>query len=223
MCPECGQRFDNVGLHWRWNPEHRPSITNRQNQIITGVLMGDGTLYRGNKTPYLRIKMITEEYLEYLSGIFGVLTTGVELEKTANESAQSVLDSGFYETVNIENYNNIYEMRVRCHPEFEEYESWYDSGEKVWPNNLELTPTVLKHWYCCDGTYVNNHIEIGMSNEVDNINKVSNYFKRVGLPKPSNYNTSNGTCIAEFSVDNSHYLLDYMGESLPGFEYKWGN
>lgn len=221
ICPTCNESFKNVGTHWRWSPSHRPEFTPLQEDIITGVLMGDGSIYRSNKTPYLRVKMITKEYLEYLENIFGILTTGISLVRTSEESARSCRLSGLDENASAENYSDIYELRVRSHPRLEKYSRWYDSGKKVWPKNIELTPTVLKHWYCCDGTYHGNHIEIGMCNERDRTDIVSSYFNRLDLPEPSNYNTSNGTCIAEFSVDDSKKLFDYMGDPLPGFEYKW--
>jgi len=65
-----------------------------------------------------------------------------------------------------------------------------------------------------------------MSNEIENTNKVSEYFSNIGLPKPSNYsiskrNSVTKNCNAVWTVEDSQKLFDYMGEPLPDFEYKW--
>jgi len=65
-----------------------------------------------------------------------------------------------------------------------------------------------------------------MANEIENTEKVGQMFENVGLPSPSNYNISerkdgSETCNAQFTVDQSKELWEYMGEPLPDFEYKW--
>jgi len=95
----------------------------------------------------------------------------------------------------------------------------------VWPEKIELTPTVLKHWYCGDGNWnngsCNNSIQISMANEKENTDKITQMFINVGLPAPSNYNISGKRCAAQFTVEQSKELWEYMGEPLPDFEYKW--
>jgi len=60
-----------------------------------------------------------------------------------------------------------------------------------------------------------------MANEVNNTDKVNQLFENAGLLSPSNYDISENNCIAEFTVDQSKELWQYMGEPLPDFEYKW--
>jgi hypothetical protein len=124
----------------------------------------------------------------------------------------------------------MYRWRSRNLPELHQYADWYSSGEKVWPADIDLTPTTLKHWYCGDGTYDNhntsNHIKIAMSNEVDNTDKVEQLFENAGLPAPSNWDINKRPpggriCNARFTVDQSYELWEYMGEPLPDFAYKW--
>jgi len=236
-CPECGERYNHLGKHWSRSDCNYPELTQRQYEVAVGLVMGDGTINKGGKNPYLQCSMITKEYLEYLDNIFGVLSTGVRLRQTAEESAQFSRNSGFRPNAKKENYHDMYTLQT-CHlPQLDEFSSWYDSGEKVWPMNIELTPTVLKHWYVGDGCYQNNGtkdcIKIGLSNEKMNEEKVSSYFKKVGLPSPNRWSITvqneNGrsyeNCQAKWNVEESYKLLEYMlkdGYGIPnGFEYKW--
>lgn len=65
-----------------------------------------------------------------------------------------------------------------------------------------------------------------MSNEFEHTDKIDVIFGNVGLPSPNNYvmyERKDGSidCTAHFTVDQSEELWDYMGEPVPGFEYKW--
>jgi hypothetical protein len=228
-CPECGDEYTNLGQHWRWNPSHRSELTQKQLEITIGSLMGDGCIISSHKSCYLKIGMISPNYLEYLNHIFGCLGNGVTLRNTAAESAKNARDSGFSPNAKEKNCSDFYVWRTKSHPKFNGFRDWYSTGEKVWPENIELTPTVLKHWYVGDGNYSNKlgqkYIRISMANEVENTEKVSQYFVDAGLPKPSNYdiqeNNYSGKCNAEWAVEGSQKLFDYMGEPLPDFEYKW--
>jgi hypothetical protein len=229
-CPVCGKEYKNLATHWHHSPSHRPDLTQKQIEITTGLLMGDGCADKCSRNSRVKCAMISPNYLEYINDIFGCLATGVSLRETAAESAKNNRDTGFRPDAKEENYSDVYKWQTRTHPKFNEFREWYSSGEKVWPKDIELTPTVLKHWYVGDGYYSNkqgnDRIEIAMSNETENTKKVSQYFTDVGLPQPSNYGIStrksgDKTCDAQWDVEDSHILWEYMGEPLPDFKYKW--
>jgi len=203
-----------------------PSFTEHQREIITGLLMGDGNINRQqNGNHLLECEMVSENYLQHIDDQFGVFGNGVSLKRTAAENAKKSRESGFNPNADVADYHDLYRWRSVCHPELQEFADWYASGKKVWPDTIELTPTVLKHWYCGDGYRNNsgtqNRIEIAMANEVDNKDKVDQIFENVGLPSPSNYAISESNCKAVFTVNQSHKLWQYMGKPLPDFEYKW--
>lgn len=231
ICDECGEKYERVGGHWRYNPDHRPELTLTHCEVVTGLLMGDGYLERNGHTARLKVEMTSPNYLEYLDDLFGVLGTGVKLKETGEEKAKRNRESGHRPNACGEDYSDIYSWRTRAHPDLLDFD-WYtsDGGDKVWPQNIDLTPRVLKHWYCGDGYWDNsstcNRISIAMSNEVENTEKVSQMFENANLPKPINYNIREREwggvgCEAQFSVDGSAELFAYMGESLPDFEYKF--
>lgn len=233
-CPVCHKEFESLGHHWRWNKEHRPEIIDHQMEVAKGLLMGDGCLTgrqnqnhtSSGQNPSLVVRMITPEYLRHLDGIFGHLSRGVILEDTGEENARN-LKEGL--GVEYEDCKDIYRWYTCSHPDFLPLSAWYDSGKKVWPEYVNLTPTVLKHWYAGDGSLADGGaITIAMSNEEGNESKIESYFTSAGLPAPNNWQThersgerSGVTHRAVWNVSEAKELLEYMGCPPPGFEYKW--
>lgn len=224
-CNQCGDEFDYIGNHWRLSSCEYPTVTEHQKEVVKGLMMGDGCLDRCSKNPRLSVTSISQNYLKYLNDVFGNLSCGYSVAKTPEESAKISADSGFSDG-NVENHSTIYKWTSRTLPCLKEFD-WYtgEDGKKVWPEDLSLTPTTLKHWFCGDGTWNNNgyrsYLSIAMNNERGNTEKVSKYFERVGLPTPSNYAKVEDGCIAQFTQPDSKELWQYMGEPLPDFEYKW--
>lgn len=231
VCNQCGNEYKQIGNHWvKSSSCTHKEFTDYQREIITGILMGDGCINNSGKNPQLQVNMISPNYLKYVADKFGVLGSEVTINTTAEKSAEHARKTGFSPYAKKENYSDLYMWRSISHPELHEFSHWYDSGEKVWPEDINLTPTVLKHWYCGDGSWYNSKshsaIEIAMGNEVRETEKVSQIFKNVGLSSPSNYNIyerKDGSidCSARFTVNQSKELFKYMGEPLPDFEYKW--
>jgi hypothetical protein len=225
-CPECDSEYKSLGNHWRYNPEHRPELSDYQKDVVTGLLMGDGSLDSRDGNPILTVEMVNKEYLEELDRIFGVLSTGVKHKSSAEEEAKRALHSGFEATGDPSNYSDKYRLRTRSLPDLKEF-NWYTTGEKIWPSDIKLTQTVLKHWYAGDGSLNNNgsrfYLEIHCSNEIDNKDKIGSYFDDIGISidrwRDDNYGKRRGAVV--FNKESAEKLLSYMGDPLPGFEYKW--
>lgn len=226
----CGDHFKFIGNHWQGYPDHRPSFTDRQLDIIRGMLMSDGYLDSptDGRNPLLQIRMTTPEYLEYLDQEFGVLSNEYRIDMTAEENAERNRQTGFDVNAKAENYQDTYRLTTKRHPELKVFSSWYDSGKKIWPcDEIELTPTVLTHLYCGDGTLAPDYcgISIAMSNELDRIDKVKDMFRRKGFD-PSRVDVSDrergGKRVSMyFNAETSREMFDYMDEAPPGFSYKF--
>lgn len=186
--------------------------------------MGDASIcnYSGEGNINFQIVVIEEKYLDYLDEKLGWLSAGVSMANTAAENAET--SSQFYGSGCVENYNETYRLATRRHPQLGNWAEWYESGEKVFPNEINLSPTVLKHWYCCDGHLQNNECRgimcISMSNERGNKNKIESYFKNAELPIPK-WNESNNQFVARWNVSKTEELMNYMGKPIPGFDYKF--
>ena len=221
-CISCGREFKHLGKHWRYYPEHRPNFNEKEKEIITGLLMSDGSIRKEseNKNPFFVVQMTNREYLKYLENIFGILGGKTKLRITGEENGIRTNKKIDFET-NVENYSDVYEWKTISHPNLEEFFNWYRSGKKIWPENIHLSPTVMKHWYVGDGHWNthrgHNYIMIGATNEIENKSKIEKYFIDVGLPVPDRWTEKE----LVWSVENSEALFDYMGKPLPGFEYKF--
>jgi hypothetical protein len=208
-CENCSYKGEYLGRHIAKsrNCEY-PKLSEKEHSILTGLLMGDGSVNRDGKTPYFRCKMINKRYLVFLDNLFGKKSNGIY--KTKKES---------------KNQNSAFEWRSMSLPDLECFCEWYTNDGKVWPKNIQLNPDILKNWYVSDGTWTNsgtsNHISISAVKEKGNERKINKYFNSVGLPEPYNYVYGEHRFRLVWSVEQSKKLWGYMGKPLPGFEYKW--
>jgi hypothetical protein len=236
FCEQCGSEYSRIGTHWSTSAVcEYPNLDKEVKEILIGLLMGDGNVgSKSAKNSNIHCSMISKNYLKFLDDKFDWLSTGVSLKRSSKESAEIAKSSGFSPKAKNENYSDIYTLCTRSHPFITNLSDWYSSGNKVWPKDIELTPTVLKHWYCGDGSINRSgknsspRIIISMANEYGNSSKISNYFKNVGLPEPSNYTSwqtghwnDNKNFDAQWTVEESKELWNYMGNPLPDFYYKW--
>lgn len=225
-CPDCGSEYEALGMHLCQSSCKYPPISGKQIEVLQGVLMGDGTIDTSGKTPCFRVNMVEREYLHHLDSLFPFYGQGVSLRETASQSADSAERNSPYE-VNRDNYSDVYRWHTRRSPVFTRFAGWYETGEKVFPK-VDLTPTVLKHWYVCDG-YLhdewNPRISINCSNEYGNENKIESMFEQKGIPKPDRWESRQRdggiNNKAWWNAEQTSRIFEYIGDPLPGFEYKW--
>jgi len=193
-CSDCGRTFSRVGNHWSQSDCSYHGLSSKQKEVITGILMGDGHINRGGKNPYLSVEMKSPNYLEYVSSMFPWISTGI-----------------------IDREDGIYRFDTRSVCALTEFAEWYSSGKKIFPENIDLTPIVLKHWYVCDGGLGGNgpYPMIAVTNEIDNKQKIECYFDSIGID--IRWKTHK-LAVRAHDVDS---FFDYIGEPLPGFRYKW--
>jgi len=193
--------------------------------------MGDGNLHRPSKEPAVRVKMISERYLNYLSeNVFPLLSGNVRKDTKAEESAKHCRNTGFSPKAKPKNYSDLYSWRTMCHPGIQKYVKWYSSGSKVFPENIKLTPTTLKHWFISDGDFdqEKGRARIAAANERENQDKVSSLLRWAGFDDfgwstyASQGNYGDAARIY-FNKEGTKWFFRYIGNSLPGFEYKWPN
>jgi hypothetical protein len=212
-CPGCGRRFESLGQHWRFSQDCVPTLTERQHEIITGSMMGDGTVIRTKEgtRPMFKIRVIKREYIEKIKKEFGVMMTKVRYVNAENNNGST---------------EDLYCVQTRSLSELERYRKWYSSGQKVWPDDISLTPTVLRHWYCQDGHLRSwgrgrPQSDIALDNERGNEQKVMSYFKDSDAPVPDRWHEDEYNTRIVWNADKTEKLFDYIGEPEPGFLYKW--
>lgn len=230
-CPTCGDNFDKLGMHWQYNENHIESLSDKQLEILTGLLMSDGTLYRQCKNPYFQCDMVTKKYLNWLDEEkFPLFGSGVRLVSTAKENAKRARDSEFSPDAKAENYSDVYRWSTMSLEELQVLADWYTTGEKVWPcDEINLTPKILKHLYIGDGHYSVNsdsqRISIATSHIEGRKESIANMFSRVGFPVENFYQQQiTQDCkktAMTFTESMSVEMFEYMGSPPPGFKYKW--
>lgn len=119
-------------------------LTPRQQEIVNGLLLGDGTLPRPKKRTHNSLLSVerARKDRQYL------VWTGAELQE-------------FCKPISIRDYHHIQEdgtilpssrFSTRSHPIFTALrKEWYPKGDKVVPKNLVLTPLIVAVWFCDDG------------------------------------------------------------------------
>lgn len=212
FCYSCGSSYESLSTHWHRSKDcDHPELTDYENQVITGSLMGDGCIDKTGANPRLQVTMTNKNYLMFLEKELSRICNDVRLHRSAEQLAeQKSSDPNLY--------NDAYVLSTRTLPDLSEYESWYDSGEKVFPNDLKITPVVFSHWYAGDGSRDRTKSVIHSVNEKQNFSKIDRLFDKSMLPRPDRF----GDEKIVWNKESSEKLLS-MTPVMPGFEYKWKN
>lgn len=207
-CSSCDGKFVKLGVHLSRSDCQHPTLSQKQREIITGVMMGDGSAVQRGKYPNIQVGMINKEYLHHLDEMFDFYGLGVVDHTTPDN----------------ESHSKSYMWKTRTSPEFIEYRDWYGNGGKEFPESIRLTPLVLRHWYVCDGTYRNgstkDYVKISVVNKRKNKGKIETYLSDLGI-EVSNWTETKNTCAFTLSKSMTEHFFDVIGSPPPGFEYKW--
>jgi hypothetical protein len=225
-CLSCGELFDSLGTHWRYNPEHKPELSEKQKEIANGLLMGDASVVKtnGSSDCCMTMENVNEDFLLHLCDTFGSLCSNVSLSRTGEQQAERV--SRF--TTEESEFQDVYSIHFRNHEYFSDLREWYSSGEKVFPE-IELTSTILKYWYCCDGYYDDsdgkNRIVLSLSNEIGNEEKIGTILNSAGITeyhwRVQEREDRSVSASVVLTNEQSLSTFEYMGSPPPGFDYKW--
>ena len=219
-CHQCGNIYKQVAQHWSIGSCNWPLYTGKQWDILVGSVMGDGCVNHygsGPTNPCVEIYNTNYDYLKYISKQFPVMMDGVVLKETAEQSSQYDRDSGWNPGADSDDYHDYYRIRTSCDERLKRLGNWYSSGKKVFPDNIELTPTIARHWYCQDGSRSHNirRVNIHSVNESERGKNIISIFESVGFEV---YYESD---VIQFSVDESERFLEWISPAPDGMEYKW--
>jgi len=214
-CPICKSEYKSLGHHYSRSSCGYPDMDDELVETLTGILMGDGCISDRNKNPYMRIEMTSSDFLEHLQEKYPHFFGEVREHQDAETRAKRDKESGWNEGAVADNYSDVYVVQTYSHPDLKSLHSWYSTGEKVFPD-IDLTPIILKYWYCCDGNLSDyGNLRIGCSNEIGNEEKIRNLFSEIPVE------VKFGGYQIWFTKEDSKILYEYMGEPVEGFKYKW--
>jgi hypothetical protein len=203
MCEDCGKEYSQLSKHYSMGKCEYPTPSEKEKEAIKGMVMSDGYIGNRSGTPRLDVQMVNPTALEQFA-------EEIPSFHPKMWKAGKVTDAE----------NQIYRLTTISHPWLNEVASWYDSGKKVYPDNLSLSPTMAKWWYVGDGSMIWNkkaahgYIQISCVNESENPEKLSRILSDF---EPTVY--SGGEC--SLNTENTRKFLDYIGEPVQGMKYKW--
>lgn len=210
-CYSCGGEYQNVAGHWARTDCSYPEPTERQSEIITGLMMGDASINNSGKgNPYLQIEMINEEFLNWVHDELGTLSSSVRLVCTGEEQAER---TGFNEC------NDVYKLVSRRNPNLSKWADWYETGEKIFPE-IEPTPTVFGIWYSCDGWIARKEGSMSPTVEISSVNERHRKDEILEMFKDLGFSCSWIRNRVHLHVDSSKDFWEWA-EQPPGFEHKW--
>lgn len=208
-CPECEKDYTKLGMHIT-KSECSPKISDGQYDILTGLLLGDGTLHDTGRNPAIYANNTNEKFLEWVSDELGWLTGGVSIHQTGEELQEynSKLNGFAGET------KDQYIVRTVSHSGLDLYRDWYNP-DKTFPESIRVNPVQTSVWYCCDGTLNSGRPKISIANERGNQEKM----KRIFSDCPAEPSISGKSLY--FNKGEDDKFFSWIKGPLPGFEYKW--
>lgn len=182
--------------------------------------MGDACIEDRGKSARMTMQVTNKQFLEWVDEKLGWLSNGVKKYYTSDEQKERVSKTDTLEIQDHHQFETPFDLKTTSNPYFKELRSWYDSGEKTFPESLKLTPLKAKMWYCCDGSLIKSetqrpHARFYTKNESGRLGVLVGYFRKCGLDAHE-YEGSVG-----FTADETVELLDWMGTPPSGMEYKW--
>lgn len=192
-CPWCGRLFEALGGHWRYNPGHAPDPTDRQKEIITGLLLGAGAYTGPLNSPSVRLNIESSSLAKWLRDELDSLVADVQ--------------------------SNEEKIRVTtpANPSLKPYfRNWYsDQDDPRPPSTSRLTPLVAGIWYSVNGKPKNGAIHLKASYSSQNLGWHRENFREVG------FNPWKDKPWLIFPVEQAKNLIDYMKGPFPGAGEKW--
>ena len=186
------------------------TFTNEFVEILTGLLMGDGSLRIHNKgrNPYYTHTDKNLEAIQHFKQVFEI--QGI---KVSNIWINKISKCYFFQTEALKEFKDFYNL-------------FYPVDTKKRLPNINLTPLILKYWYIGDGSIKKQN---GTQNNSCNIsnkwgnNFILNQLKSLFNHSCNYYKDERRNC-GSFYISHKGFIkmLEYMGDCpMKCYEYKW--
>lgn len=220
-CWKCGGIYRNLSHHWQRKCGY-PELDQETIEEMKGIVMGDGSIVEtDDSTHSLQMDLTRPIFLKYLSKRYPNLFTDVRLVLTSEDRLEKDTKNSLFGVDENREYKDMYSVGSRVHPFFTLMRNkWYPDNKKRFPEDLELTPELTKMWFVTDGGLsfketkgYADEVRFYTKNENSRLDFLSSLFDDVGL---DNYQTKYAINIVDVEA-----FFEYVGDSVPGFEYKW--
>lgn len=196
-------------------------LSNKQNEIIIGSLLGDGSIFRNIRctTAYFSYVSSEKEHVEYIYNFLKEFMTIKYKNGPVKYKRYDDRTNKIYISYSIRTENNISFLKIM--------NEWY-KNKKIIPENVELTPLICKVWYLGDGCLLKNKRGgsqgIKLSTDgfdpiyvMDVIKKLSNFDAKIQYRNKEK--TQSAIIIPRIKIKE---FLNYIEECpVKCYEYKW--
>jgi hypothetical protein len=198
---------------WKFNPTPPNHLTDVQEQVLIGGLLGDLHLYQYknqiNSGIAVGRSIKDKEYLEYQFNLFkGFCSSGIKIRDTFDKRTNK-------------KYSGC-SFRTQVAPIFQSFKNkWYPNNIKTIPLDLKLTPKICAIWFCDDGS-VNNVSKSGritLSLYTDGFLKKEVEFLRDILNKELDSNFKIGKKNSTKDPDKGYYMCGQHESSMKLIKY----
>jgi hypothetical protein len=214
-CYSCGDKYAQLALHWNGQECDWPNFSDKQVELMKGLLLGDADIKKGTNGSIFRLRMTNKRFLEWVSSRLSPLSRGVFLSESSNKQKESALRGGLDGISDDSEFNDLFGLRTVTHPQIDELNDWYSSGQKRYPNSIN--ENMLRMWYVTDGNIHPSGMRLTCNAQLDKSSEIEEMIKSVDYINSVSFN-KDGTIIISSQDSNKFYKST---ESPPGFEYKW--
>jgi len=216
-CPDCGGKYGTLGRHFS-ETSCSENLSERQYELIKGVALSDGYISWKDTTPSMGVALTNRPALEWIDEQLAPYSHGVKDCASAELRASISRQSGFQPDASAEKYDDMWYVLTSSMESLRPMADWYSDDGKNIPSTVDISPESLRMWYICDGGVMWNkfdgHPRIHTTKycfDSDSVieSVLSNYPGEFEVWEKS---------VAFRDVD---VFIDYVGERVPGFEYKW--
>lgn len=202
-CPECGETKERLSRHW--SACEFPSVDGDLRALLTGILLGGGTLQgNGEDTKHLLVITTSRDLAEWLFSELGWLA----------HSLRRVTSDGVRKPMfHVRTHSHTYLRRLR--------DGWYRDGEKHIQADASLTARSARVWWALGGGLewvgdYNSQVRGVFSAEADaRADAITSVLETAGFDSSR---LDNRVCLF---ADELRDWLAWAEPPVPGVEHKW--
>lgn len=194
-CPECGDEYQRLGRHWGSSCD--PMLSSHQRSVLAGLALSGSTIDDGS----IIIQTTTRPLIEWTADQLGWLAGSLARIEDVSDNREP-----------------IYRLTTPKHWGVERYEGWSSDGP---PAEYELDATTARIWWGYagglqwQGDYDSQRTATFSALDDDRADWIQRVLADAGIDA-----TRAGKRV-QWHGDQLWGWLDWIGERVPGAEYKW--
>lgn len=206
-CPTCERTFVAIGRHWSTGDCDFPPISDAQQELIAGLLLGDGFIRqpgereRDQEFPGFELELVNGEYVEWVAERLTPFVSNIDHPRSTTADHETT---------------RLYTVG---HPDLQRAAFWVEMDRPIQlAYRHDITPAILNAMYATRGSlnWVEGGANVRFTPRREAAHIVERFCREQGWT---------------FSVvrEADHYLgrahteafFEYIGDPPPGFDWKW--